>query len=282
MYYLTEPGLFAKNRTHNFPLLLESMIKQFLMKKNLQKMLRMFFLGICEYIPNIFLPGIMRFIFFFIRKKRHIGKGTYIDPSVQLIRYGNISIGDYSTISEGGSLNVNHTNNNGYAIIIGNNCYLGHRCFISAGNSVIVKDFAALARDCKLLCSSHIYSDPFMPYIISGTTHNCSIEIGVNCFFGASVIVNGNVKIGHGSVIGANTFINNKDIPPFSVVVGNPAKIIKRYSMASKKWINLDLYTAEDEKNLPTEEEYLESLIKICPKMPMPFHAIGKNFGDLP
>ena len=245
-------------------------------------MLNFFLNKSSKYIPKKFLPKIVRLFFYFKRKKRHIGKGTYIDPSVQLIRYGNISIGSYSAISEGSSINVNQIKNDGFAINIGNNCYLGHHSFISAGNSVVIKDFVALARNCKILGSSHVISDPFMPYITSGTTHNCSIEIGVNCFLGVAVIINGDVKIGHGCVIGANTFINNKNIPPFSVVVGNPSRIIKRYSMKFKQWVDVENFTEDDEKNLPEEGAYLKSLIEKHPRIPMFFHATGKNFGDLP
>mgnify|MGYP003970911283 CR=1 FL=1 len=235
-----------------------------------------------EYVPNKILPMIVKSFFFFKRKKKHIGKGTYIDSSVQFSRYGNISIGSYSAISEGGSINVNQIKNDGFAINIGNNCFLGHHCYISAGNSVVIKDFAHLARDCKILGSSHVISDPFMPYITTGTTHNCSIEIGVNCFLGVAVIINGDVKIGHGCVIGANTFINNKNIPPFSVVVGNPSRIIKRYSMKFKQWVDIENFTEADEKNLPEESPYLKSLIEKHPRIPMFFHATGKNFGNLP
>jgi len=235
-----------------------------------------------EYVPNKILPMIVKSFFFFKRKKRHIGKGSYIDPSVQFARYGNVSIGSYSAISEGSSINVNQIKNDGFSINIGNNCYLGHHCFISAGNSVVIKDFALFSRDCKILGSSHVISDPFNPYITTGTTHDCSIEIGVNCFFGVAVIINGDIKIGHGCVIGANTFINNKNIPPFSVVVGNPSRIIKRYSMKFKQWVDIENFTEADEKNLPEEGAYLKSLIEKHPRIPMFFHATGKNFGDLP
>jgi len=248
----------------------------------LKKMLKKIIFSVVEYIPNIFLPRIMKMIFFILRKKKRIGHGTYIDSSVHLIRYNDIVIGDNSSISEGSWLNANNRNKKGYAINIGNNCHLGRRCFISSGNSVIIKDYVIFAADCKLLGSSHVISDPFEPYITTGTTNNCTIEIGVNCFFGAAVVINGYVKIGHGCVVGANTFINNEDIPPFSIVVGNPARIIKRYSMVSHKWIITDSYTLLDEKDLPGEEAYLQGLTKKYPKIDIPYHAIGKDFGDLP
>lgn len=51
------------------------------------------------------------------------------------------------------------------------------------------------------------------------------IEIGNNCFLGDSVIVLPGVTIGHDSVIGAGAVVT-KDIPPNSIAVGNPARIV--------------------------------------------------------
>ena len=95
-------------------------------------------------------------------------------------------------------------------------------------------------------------------------------------------MVNGNVKIGHGSVIGANSFINNEDIPPFSMVVGNPSRIIKRYDMKLEKWVTAKDFIENDENRLPTEEDYLLSLRNKFPELPIFFHATGQIYGDLP
>ena len=52
------------------------------------------------------------------------------------------------------------------------------------------------------------------------------VIIGKNVWIGDKVTILPNVKIGDGVVIGANSVVT-KDIPPCSVVAGNPAKIIK-------------------------------------------------------
>lgn len=62
------------------------------------------------------------------------------------------------------------------------------------------------------------------PVIIEEEAH-----IGAN-----SVLVPG-VTIGKRSQIGAGSVVT-KDVPPFSVVVGNPAKVIKSYNHETKKW----------------------------------------------
>lgn len=50
--------------------------------------------------------------------------------------------------------------------------------------------------------------------------------IGNDVWIGAQAIIKQGVKIGDGAVIGANSFVN-KDVEPFSIVVGSPAKHIK-------------------------------------------------------
>jgi acetyltransferase-like isoleucine patch superfamily enzyme len=55
---------------------------------------------------------------------------------------------------------------------------------------------------------------------------NGEVVIGNNVFIGVNSVILKNVKIGDNSVIGAGSVIN-KDIPPCSLVVGNPGRIIK-------------------------------------------------------
>ena len=76
------------------------------------------------------------------------------------------------------------------------------------------------------------------------------IIIGNDVWIGTDSIIRRGVTIGDGAVIGANSFVN-KDVPPFAVVAGNPAKLI-RYRFSQKKidcilkseWWLLDLEQA--------------------------------------
>lgn len=53
------------------------------------------------------------------------------------------------------------------------------------------------------------------------------IEIGEDCWFGGSVIVLPGVTIGRGVTVGAGSVVT-KDVEPFCVVAGNPARVIKK------------------------------------------------------
>jgi acetyltransferase-like isoleucine patch superfamily enzyme len=211
-----------------------------------------------------------------IKKKK--GHNSYIDGTVHITGWKYISIGDYTIISEYSWLNVNQRMSGYIHIKIGNNCYIGRRNFFSVGKSIIISDYCMKGIDCKFIGSDHIYDNPLKPYITTGTINDKSIIIGANVWFGAGVVVIGDVTIGHGSVIGAGALVN-KSIPPFSLVVGIPAKIIKRYSFVLNEWISAS--SAEDRLCLPNEADYLEILKKQFPAIYIPRQAASKKYGNM-
>jgi acetyltransferase-like isoleucine patch superfamily enzyme len=65
------------------------------------------------------------------------------------------------------------------------------------------------------------------------------IRIEKNCWLGYGAVVlcgSGQVTIGRNSVIGANCVVT-RSVPPYSIMAGNPAKLIKMYDPESKKWV---------------------------------------------
>ncbi|MBL4677498.1 MAG: hypothetical protein JKY70_15040 [Mucilaginibacter sp.] len=56
-----------------------------------------------------------------------------------------------------------------------------------------------------------------------------------NVWIGETVSVLPGVTIGKGSIIGASAVVT-KNIPPYSIAVGNPAKVIKTYNFESNSW----------------------------------------------
>lgn len=62
-----------------------------------------------------------------------------------------------------------------------------------------------------------------------------AINIGNGCWLGQNVVVLPGVTIGERSIIGANAVVSN-DIPPYSIAVGMPAKVIKRFNLDTNNW----------------------------------------------
>lgn len=209
-----------------------------------------------------------------------IAKSSYIHHSTHALGKANILIGSNSCVSEGCWLNVNHRETKKKSIQIGNNCFIGKQNFFSSGDVILIGDYTLTTIGCKFIGSTHKFDDPQIPYLLSGTTSDDRIQIGVNCFFGAGSTVIGNVKIGHGSVIGAESVVL-KDIPPFSVAVGSPAQVVKRYSFSKTAWLPISEISSDDEAAMPNEQEYLIKLKLNFPQIHMPWIAAGKSMGDL-
>lgn len=242
------------------------MIKKFL-KKNLSPRQKQFISILISKLKLLFL-------------KKDIGKNSYIDKTVNVFGWEHISIGLNTLIGEQTWLNVNRRTKNFKHIKIGNYCYLGRRNLLSSSKELIISDYVMTNNDCKFLGSNHVYSNPMEPYISTGTMDEDILKIGTNVWIGASTIVLGAVTIGQGSIIGAGSVVA-KSIPPFSIAVGNPCKVIKRFDFNRQEWIRIETFDIEMEKLMPSEEEYLKILKQNKPNINMPIMAATSRFGDL-
>lgn len=114
----------------------------------------------------------------------------------------------------------------GGAIDIGEQTYIGpYVCMAGPGNITIGRN-CLISSHCGLYANNHIFADATIPIIYQGATYE-GITIGEDCWLGTGVRVMDGVTIGRGCVIGAGAVVT-KDIPPFSVAVGVPARVISQ------------------------------------------------------
>jgi len=81
---------------------------------------------------------------------------------------------------------------------------------------------------CSISSGVQIYTHNSVKWTISGGKEfyeKKTVKIGNFCFIGANSVIRDGVSIGDHSVVGACSFVN-KEIPPYSIVVGTPAKIV--------------------------------------------------------
>lgn len=124
-------------------------------------------------------------------------------------------------------------------LIIGNGCKIGRRCMLSAKNRVCLEEDVLLGPGVLITDHSHEFSDVNSPIYTQGTTAGGTVRIERNCWlgFGAAIIcTSGELVIGRNSVIGANSVVT-QSVPPFCVVAGNPARIVRRYDSVSAQWL---------------------------------------------
>lgn len=155
--------------------------------------------------------------------------------------------------------------------------YIGRDNFFSVGKSIFISDYCIFGNKCSLICSDHICDSPLLPYALTGNSYEKEIRVGVNCRFGNGVTILGNVKIAHGSIIGSNALIT-KGVPLFSMVVGNPAKIIKRFNFETNKW---EKEVRSNGSKYLDEEEYLKYLKSTNLNIPLAYHSASSRLGHL-
>lgn len=61
------------------------------------------------------------------------------------------------------------------------------------------------------------------------------VKIGDNVWLGEHVVILPGVQIGEGSLIGANSVVK-ENIPPYSIAVGSPARIVKQFNHQTQTW----------------------------------------------
>ncbi len=163
-------------------------------------------------------------------KKGHgtkIRRRTRIDvfPWNSFIIGKNTTIEDFSTINNGvGSITI------------------GNEVRIGIGSTLIgpvtIEDGVRLAQNIVLSGLNHNYQDINTPIRLQGVSTS-PIKIGEGTWIGANSVVSAGVKIGKNCVIGAGSIVT-KNIPSFSVAVGNPAKVVKQFDRETKTWISIN------------------------------------------
>lgn len=110
-------------------------------------------------------------------------------------------------------------------VVIGNKVQLGENCLIQCdiqfGDYVLVaSNVSFVGRD------DHLFEKVGIPIWNSGRGDNYKTHIGIDVWIGHGAIIIGGVSIGHGSIVAAGSVVV-KDVPPCSIVGGNPAKVIR-------------------------------------------------------
>ncbi|ATA77281.1 LbetaH domain-containing protein [Capnocytophaga canimorsus] len=134
----------------------------------------------------------------------------------------------------------NHFSRNGFLIEIGDNVEINDSVHIGAVEKVIIEDNVLIAS--KVYMSDHNHGsykgeeqDSPLTTPNSRKIYTTPIHIKKNVWIGEMVCILQGVTIGEGSIIGAMSVVT-KDIPPYSIAVGSPARVIKQFNFETKKW----------------------------------------------
>ena len=154
--------------------------------------------GLLELLPQFLRRLVFRMLF------RKLGGGGLIDYKTYFRYPSKMSIGAHSYINHGC-------------------CFYGSSL---DGVEIVIGNDVALGPHVKIFTATHDYST----YDLKDTA--ASVHVQDNAWVGGGTLILPGVTIGRGAVIGAGSVVT-KDVPPFSVAVGNPARVVRTREMAS-------------------------------------------------
>ena len=116
--------------------------------------------------------------------------------------------------------------------------YIGDRTRIGLGNTIIgpvmIEDDVIFAQNVVLSGLNHAYQDIETP-IHKQPISTAQIIVKSGAWIAANSVITAGVTIGKNSVVAAGSVVT-KNVPDYSVVAGNPARLIKQYNSETKTW----------------------------------------------
>lgn len=120
-------------------------------------------------------------------------------------------------------------------IVIGDRTWVGKNCSIACINRVDIGKDVLFAGHVHITDHSHGYEDINIPIDRQKLISKGPVIIEDQCWLGFSCEILSGVHIGKHSIVAARAVVT-KDVPAYSIVAGNPARVVKKYNFETKKW----------------------------------------------
>lgn len=159
--------------------------------------------------------------------KKHRTASIRSQVRLDVLPFNAFTLGANSTIE---SFSV--VNNGVGEVIIGDNCTVGIGAVVigpvTIGSDVIIAQHVVMSG------LNHVYEDVKQPIHRQPVTTK-QIIIEEECWIGANVVITAGVTIGKHSVVAGGSVVT-RNVPPYSVVGGNPARLLKQYDAKTDAW----------------------------------------------
>ncbi len=161
--------------------------------------------------------------------ERHVSARIRSRARLDVLPFNPFKMGANSLIED-----FSVVNNGVGGVVIGKNCLLG------IGSTVIgpvsIGDNVIIAQHVVLSGMNHEYKSVVTPIRDQSVT-TAEIVIEADCWIGANVTITAGVTIGRHSVVAGGSVVVY-DVPAYTVVGGNPARILKQYEPESGQWMS--------------------------------------------
>lgn len=158
----------------------------------------------------------------------HLSNGVYLDEQSYLHACPNgIRIGENSIVMHGAILHVYNFRQMPHSgITIGRDSLVGEYTVIRGQGGVTIGDRVYTSPFTQIIAVNHVFADPGRPFVEQGITAE-GIVIEDDVWLGASAVITDGVRIGKGAIVAAGAVVT-KDVPPYTVVAGVPARPVRQ------------------------------------------------------
>ena len=165
-------------------------------------------------------------LFVYIRVKASnpsvkLGKSCLINWSVSFCGDKCITVGDNSNLRHYSILSPGH----GY-IKIGKRCSIGAFNYLDGNGGLEIGNYVRFGPHCSVFSANHTFSNLDKPIGLQKLKYE-KVVIEDDVWIGANSVILAGVNVGTGSVIAAGSVVN-RDVEPYSIYAGSPAKLIKK------------------------------------------------------
>lgn len=157
-------------------------------------------------------------------RRLSVGDGTLVGEQVLFdikSAAASVDIGDRGQIMQGACFETGYEGK----ITLGNDCFVGAYAILNGQGGLTIGNNALIAGHCHIVAGNHGHSDLTRPMSEQDFVSK-GIVIEDDVWLGAGAKVLDGVRIGKGSIISAGAVVN-RDVAPYSIMGGVPAKLIR-------------------------------------------------------
>lgn len=111
-------------------------------------------------------------------------------------------------------------------ISLGSNITINKGCIIGGTGELVIGDYTQIGAGTKIYTTTHNYERTDIPVALQGLS-DLKVEIGRDVWFGFNCIVLPGAAVGDSCIVGAGAVLTAGTYPPFSVIAGNPARVVR-------------------------------------------------------
>jgi acetyltransferase-like isoleucine patch superfamily enzyme len=152
-------------------------------------------------------------------------RGAWVEPNVSIKPFLNIERKIKVVLHKHAYIKRNVIIQGSGLLVVGENSYISSFCVIGVNEKIIIGQNVMIADSVSLRDTNHTFDDISIPMIKQGIK-TASIIIEDDVWIGHGAVITSGVKIGTGSIIGANSVVT-KDVVPYSIMGGVPARLIR-------------------------------------------------------